>query len=54
MAYESVLAGRCSFKIRLTQRSIDDTLIQPKFVVRLSRAIKWKIFRRSSIKVASI
>ena len=31
-AYVSVLAGWCSFKIRLTHRSIDDTLIQPKFV----------------------
>ena len=39
----SVLAGGggCSFKIRPTDRSIDDTLIQPKFVddylVRLNR-----------------
>ena len=31
-AYVSVLAWRCSFKIRPTHRSIDDTLIQPKFV----------------------
>ena len=33
--YVSVLArggGECSFKIRPTHRSIDDTLIQPKFV----------------------
>ena len=27
-----VYTGGCSFKIRPTHRSIDDTLIQPKFV----------------------
>ena len=71
-AYVSVLAGGgCSFKIRPTYRSIDDTiiqlkfvrpthisvddtLIQPKFVGWLSRAIKSKIFCRSTVKVASI
>ena len=46
--------GGCSFKIRPTHRSIDDTLIQPKFVGRLSRANKSKILRRSTVKIASI
>ena len=31
-AYVSVLAGGCSFKIRPTHRSIDDTLTPMKFV----------------------
>ena len=53
--YVSVLAaGGCSFKITPTHRSIDDTLMQPKFVGWLSRAIKSKIFCRSTVKDASI
>ena len=44
----------CSFKIRLTDESVDDTSIQPKFVGWLSRAIKSKIFCRSTVNVASI
>ena len=46
--------GGCSFKIRPTHRSIDDTSIQPKFVGWLSRVIKSKILCRSIVKVASI
>ena len=36
-----------SFKIR----SMDDTLVQPKFIGWLSCAIKSKIFRRSPLKL---
>ena len=50
-AYVSVLAGGgVEFKIRPTHRSIDGTLIQPKFIGWLSLAIKSKIFCRSTVK----
>ena len=39
-AYVSVLAGGgCSFKIGPTYRSIDDTIIQPKFVRPTHRSV---------------